>query len=154
MAPRKLIKPIAVEDVEYLAHAVATEHLRFEEPIPEFGTRFPHRLESCLLTPFQSFGGKDLYPTLIDKAAILFYLMIKNHPFQNGNKRLAITTLQTFLWLNGKWLMVPPEELYNITILVAVSPPQAKDEIVRILHRFMRTNVRSPRSSVSENTTP
>jgi death-on-curing protein len=48
--------------------------------------------------------GKRLYPTLVATAAILFYLMIKNHPFQNGNKRIAITTLLTFLYNNNKWL--------------------------------------------------
>jgi len=40
-----------------------------------------------------------LYPTLVSKASFLFYLMIKNHPFQNGNKRIAITTLFTFFIL-------------------------------------------------------
>ena len=57
------------------------------------------------MTRFQSFSGKDLYPTLATKASILFYLMIKNHPFQNGNKRIAITTLLTFLYENGKWIL-------------------------------------------------
>jgi len=38
--------------------------------------------------PFQKFSGKDLYPGLLSKAAMLFYLLIKDHPFQNGNKEL------------------------------------------------------------------
>jgi death-on-curing protein len=134
----KFIRPITIEDVEYLAHALAREHLAFDEPIPEFGTRPAHKLESCLLTPFQTFDGKDLYPTLIDKAAILFYLMIKNHPFLNGNKRIAITTLQTFLWLNGKWLRASPEELYNLTVFVAMSPRELKEQMVGILREFVR----------------
>ncbi|MCX6785530.1 MAG: Fic family protein [Candidatus Komeilibacteria bacterium] len=50
--------------------------------------------------PYQTFGGKQLYPGLIKKSAILFYLMIKNHPFQNGNKRIAMTTLFYFLYKN------------------------------------------------------
>ncbi|QQG42451.1 MAG: Fic family protein [Candidatus Giovannonibacteria bacterium] len=44
-------------------------------------------LESCLATPFHSFGGKSAYKGLIGKASMLFYLLVKNHPFQNGNKR-------------------------------------------------------------------
>ena len=84
---------ITIAEVEYLAFQLAKEHLAFDEPIPDFTTRFPNRLESCVLTPFQTFSGKALYPTLVAKAGILFYLMIKNHPFQNGNKRIAITPL-------------------------------------------------------------
>lgn len=137
----KFIRPITIEDVEYLAHTLAREHLAFDEPIPEFGTRPAHKLESCLLTPFQTFDGKDLYPTLIDKAAILFYLMIKNHPFLNGNKRIAITALQTFLWLNDKWVTVPQEELYNVTVFVAMSPPALKEEMVGTVREFIRKHL-------------
>jgi death-on-curing family protein len=144
----KFIRPITIEDVEYLAHRLAREHLSFDEPIPEFGTRPAHRLESCLLTPFQTFAGKDLYPTLVDKAAILFYLMIKNHPFLNGNKRIAITTLQTFLWLNDRWLIAPPEDLYNLTVFVAMSPPALKKEMVGMIQKFVRENI------VDSQTTP
>jgi len=137
----KLLRPVTIEDVEYLAHVLAREHLAFDEPIPEFGTRPPHKLESCLLTPFQTFAGKDLYKTLVDKAAILFYLMIKNHPFLNGNKRIAITTLQTFLWLNGRWLTAPQEELYNLTVFVAMSPPALKTEMVGMIQKFVREHL-------------
>jgi len=137
----KLIRPITIEDVEYLAHALAREHPAFDEPIPGFGDRPPHRLESCLLTPFQTFDGKDLYPTLVDKVAVLFYLMVKNHPFLNGNKRIAITTLQTFLWLNGKWLRAPQEELYNLTVFVAMSPRSMKEQMVIMLREFIREHL-------------
>lgn len=136
MAPERLTKRITVEGVKYLAHSLASERLRFDEPIPPFETRFPNRLESCLITPFQTFDGKDLYPTLIDKAAILFYLMIKNHPFQNGNKRIAITALQAFLWLNEKWLLVNPESLYEITKFIAESPREFKEQMVEALRQF------------------
>ncbi len=91
------MKIITLAEVEYLAFRLAKAHLSFDEPIPDFSTRFPHALESCVLTPFQSFSGKALYPTLIARAGILFYLMIKNHLFLNGHKRIAITTVLTFL---------------------------------------------------------
>jgi len=77
------MEKITVKEVEYIAFRLAQEILSFDEPIPDFSTRFPNILESCLATPFQSFFQKSLYPTLISKASILFYLMIKNHPFQN-----------------------------------------------------------------------
>ena len=135
------MKVIRISDVEYLAFRLAKEHLAFNEPIPDFTTRFPNVLESCVLTPFQTFSGKALYPTLIAKAAILFYLMIKNHPFQNGNKRIAITTLLTFLHSNGKWLKADTQELYNFTVWVAQSPAQFKEQVVSAIEKFIRGHV-------------
>lgn len=132
---------ITIKEVEYLAFKLAKELLSFEEPIPDFSTRFPHILESCLITPFQRFAGKALYPSLVSRAAILFYLMIKNHPFQNGNKRIAVTTTLVFLHKNKKWLKVDRQELYNFTVWVAQSPAQLKDELVAAVEKFFRSHL-------------
>jgi death-on-curing family protein len=131
------VELITLQEVEYLAFRLAKAHLAFDEPIPDFSTRFGHVLESCLLTPFQRFSGKSLYPTLVSRASILFYLMVKNHPFQNGNKRIAITTLLTFLHKNGKWLRVDIQEFYNFTVWVAQSPAELKDEVIMGIERFV-----------------
>ncbi len=85
------------------------------------------------------FSGKPLYPSLVGKASVLFYLMIKNHPFQNGNKRIAITTLLLFLLFNGKWIRVDNQELYNFTVWVAQSPSKLKDQVVDGIQKFIRT---------------
>ena len=132
---------ITIADVEYLAFQLAKEHLSFDEPIPDVSTRFPNVLESCVVTPFQSFSGKALYPTLVAKASILFYLMIKNHPFQNGNKRIAITTVLTFLFSNGKWLQADAQELYNFTVWVAQSPSEFKEQVVSAIQQFIRDHL-------------
>jgi len=135
------VKIITVAIVEYLAFRLAKEHLSFDEPIPDFSTRFPNILESCVVTPFQRFSGKSLYPSLVAKASILFYLMIKNHPFQNGNKRIAITILLTFLLGNGKWLKADNQELYNFTVWVAESPAEFKDQVVSAIQKFIRSRL-------------
>lgn len=135
------MKKIRLLEVEYLAFALARKHLSFNEPIPDFSTRFPNVLESCLAVPFQSFSGRSLYRGLLAKAGILFYLMIKNHPFQNGNKRIAMTTLMVFLYLNDKWLIVDAQELYNFTIWVTISPASSKDETVKAIEKFLKTYV-------------
>jgi death-on-curing protein len=132
------VKIITINDVEYISFRLAREFLAYEEPIPDFSTRFPNILESCVITPFQEFAGKRLYPTLIKQAAILFYLMIKNHPFQNGNKRIALTTLLTFLNLNNKWIVVDNQELYNMTVWVAMSPADSKKQVVEALENFIQ----------------
>jgi death-on-curing protein len=136
-----MIYRISIEEVELIAHRIAKESMRWDEPIPDFSSRYPNILESCLLTPFQTYSRRDLYPGLIGKGAILFYLMIKNHPFQNGNKRLAITTLFVFLSKNGKWIKADNQELYNFAVWVASSPPAYQEEIMAAIQKFLRKNM-------------
>jgi death-on-curing family protein len=132
---------ITLKEIEYLAYRLAREHYSFNEPIPDFSTRFPNTLESCLAMPFMKFSGKYLYKGLTAKASILFYLMIKNHPFQNGNKRIAMTTLFVFLHNNNKWLRANAENLYNFTVWVAQSPAELKDQVVAGIDHFLNTYV-------------
>lgn len=133
------MKFISIAEIEYLAFNLAKETLDFNEPIPAFSTRFPNILESCLGTPLQGFSGKSLYHGLIAKAAILFYLMVKNHPFQNGNKRIAMTTLFVLLHKNKKWLKVDNQELYNFATWIAASPARLKGETVKAVEKFIKT---------------
>ena len=135
------MKKLSVKEVEYIAFRLAKELLSFNEPIPDFSTRFPNILESCLAAPFQSFSGKSLYSGFIEKAAILFYLMIKNHPFQNGNKRIAMTALLVFLHKNKKWLKADTQELYNFTMWITQSPPRFKEESLRAIQKFLREHI-------------
>lgn len=133
------MKTIFVIEVEYVAHRLASELMKWDEPIPNFSTRFPHALESCLAVPFHTFGRASLYPGLVAKAAVLLYVMIKNHPFQNGNKRIAITTLMIFLSKNKKWLRVDNQQLYNFAKAVAQSDPIIKDEMIKGVEKFIKT---------------
>lgn len=65
------------------------------------GLRDRHRLESSLMLPQQTFDKVELYPTVIEKAAILGYSIISNHPFVDGNKRTGQHVMEVFLNLNG-----------------------------------------------------
>lgn len=133
------IKSIALGEVKYVTHRLAQEMMTWKEPIPNFNSRFPNILESCLAMPFQTFDKKLLYKGLLDKASILFYLMIKNHPFENGNKRIAMTTLFYFLYRNKKWIKVDEKELYNFTVWIAESNPKLKDETIFAIKKFLET---------------
>lgn|SRR5574341_180173 len=95
------------------------------------------RLESALATPQQTVFGEDLYPDLASKAAILFYLLIKNHAFVDGNKRTGFLCLLRFLHLNGYGLDATNDELYEFTIAVATSKLD-KDQITRWIQIRMR----------------
>lgn len=133
------LKRITIFDVEFVAHRLAQETMGWSEPIPDFSTRYTNTLERCVDQPFQSFGGKQLYPGLLKKSAILFYLMIKNHPFQNGNKRIAMATLFFFLFRNGRWITVDNQELYNFAKWVAESNPKLKKETLDAVETFIKT---------------
>lgn len=133
------IKILTISEVEYAAYYLAKKFMEWNEPIPDFSTRFLNILESCLAVPFSAFSGKNVYQGINGKAAMLFYLMIKNHPFQNGNKRIAITTLMYFLFKNRKWLKVDNQELYNFAKWVAESNSKLKNETVKAIEKFIKT---------------
>ena len=83
------------------------------------GIRDENLLNSAIETPFQTFGGQDLYPTLIEKAARLGYGLIKNHPFLDGNKRIGTHAMLTFLDINGVEIKFDYDELTKIIFNVA-----------------------------------
>lgn len=132
---------LTIQDFEYLCFNLAIEQLTYNEPIPDYSTREQSLLESSLGSPRQTFGGKLLYPTLEKQASILFYSLIKNHPFENGNKRIAVMALLTFLSLNNKWLLIHPDDLYNIAIMVSKSQSEDKDKILAKLERILKEKV-------------
>ena len=135
------MRTISVADIEHLAFKLAREIMSFNEPIPDFHTRYPNALESCVATPFQMFGKRYLYPSLTGKASIFFYLMVKNHPFQNGNKRIAMTSLMTLLYLNKKWLKVDVKDFYEFAMFVAQSSPKNKDWVVKSINLFIKEHL-------------
>jgi len=65
------------------------------------GLRDKGALESCLAQPKATFDGVELYPTLEDKASVLIFSIVKNHPFIDGNKRAGQIAMEKFLELNG-----------------------------------------------------
>ena len=136
-----MLKFLTIDKIEYLAHRLAVNTMEWDEPIPAFETRYSNVLESCIATPFQKFERKSLYIGIDGKGAVLFYLLIKNHPFQNGNKRLAVASLLVFLYMNNKWLSVDNKELYNLAVWVAESPPLAKDQVVIFISKFIKRHL-------------
>ena len=132
---------ITIAEIEYVAFSLAKELMTWNEPIPDFGTRFPNILESCVASPFVGFNRKDLYRGLVGKVSILFYLMIKNHPFQNGNKRIAVMTLLYFLRKNDKWIKIDNKNLYNLARWVAGSKPISRDEIISLIQTVIKKHL-------------
>lgn len=126
-----------LSDFETVCFVLAREFFSFNQPIPDFSTRSPGVLESCLETPLQQFDNNDLYITFEDKLSILFYLLIKNHPFTNGNKRMAITAVLVTLFLNGYWLKTTPSNFYDIAVAVASSDRINKTKDLNMIRNFI-----------------
>lgn len=78
-------------------------------------------LESAVAQPRMTFGGKDLYPTIVEKASALGFSLIQNHPFVDGNKRTGHATLELFLVLNGYEIDATVDEQIIVILQVAAS---------------------------------
>ena len=136
-----MIKSVSIKEVEQVVFRLVREKMVYDESIPSFGTRFPNVLESCLVVPFQKFDKRTLYKGFGKKAAVLFYLMIKNHPFQNGNKRIAMVTLFYFLFKNNKWLKIDNKKLYNFAVWLAESPAELKGDTLSAAEKFIKNHL-------------
>ncbi|WP_346686304.1 type II toxin-antitoxin system death-on-curing family toxin [Megamonas hypermegale] len=93
----------------------------------ESGIHDMNMLLSAINTPFQSFAGQDLYPTVFDKASRLCFGLAKNHPFNDGNKRTAVHTMLIYLGLNDIFLDYEQIELETVIIDVASGKMSSKD---------------------------
>ncbi|KKQ70648.1 MAG: death-on-curing family protein [Candidatus Peregrinibacteria bacterium GW2011_GWC2_39_14] len=92
-------------------------------------------IEGILGNVLQSFGGKDLYPTIEEKAAHLLYFIVKNHPLIDGNKRSGAFAFVWFLRKVGRLNIasMTPEALTVLTLLVAESNPKDKEKIIGLI---------------------
>ena len=97
------------------------------------GVRDYNLLESAIETPFQSFGGDELYPTIQAKGARLGYGLIKNHCMIDGNKRIGAHSMLVFLALNGIELQYSQKELYETILQVADGSLEYEDLLKWIL---------------------
>jgi death-on-curing protein len=101
-------------------HELLTLHERIaEQSGGGIGVRDIGLLESALAQPRQSFGGTDLYPSLVEKAAALGFSLIANHPFVDGNKRIGHAAMEIFLVLNGYEIDAGVDEQERVVLAVA-----------------------------------
>ena len=98
------------------------------------GVRDYNLRDSALETPFQSFGGDELYPTIQAKAARLGYGLIKNHCMIDGNKRIGTHAMLVFLALNGIELKYMQKELYETILDVAAGKIEYEDLLQWVLN--------------------
>jgi death-on-curing protein len=92
-----------------------------------FGIRDRAALDSALSQPKMTFEGKDLYPSLEEKAAALCYSLVNNHPFIDGNKRVGHAAMEIFLIINGYEIFADVAEQERIMLNLASGKMDRKD---------------------------
>lgn len=111
-----------------------------------FGNEKDDSFKSSIGQIYQTFGGIDLYPSVEEKAAMLLYLVTKNHSFSDGNKRIAATL---FLWfLNGNGILynndgskrIADNTLVALTLMIAESRTEEKDTMVKVVVNLINKN--------------
>jgi prophage maintenance system killer protein len=104
-----------------------------------FGNEKDESFQGSLAAIYQTFGGKDLYPSVEEKAANLLYFVIKNHSFSDGNKRIAAFLFVWFLEKNG--ILYRPDgskkiadnALVALTLMIAESKPEEKEMMIKVV---------------------
>ena len=116
--------------------------LKFNEKSEIFGVERDKGLESIINNIYQSFAGHDIYKSIEEKAANFLYLVVKNHVFIDGNKRIAATLFIYFLnyydllYKNNKQV-IDNNTLAALTLLIAESNPKEKEVIIDLVTNFM-----------------
>ena len=104
-----------------------------------FGREKDESFQGALAAIYQTFGGEELYPSVEEKAAHLLYFLIKDHPFTDGNKRIAAAMFLWFLDENGALYAangrkrIADNALVALTLMIAESRPQHKDTVVKVV---------------------
>jgi death-on-curing protein len=101
------------------------------------GIRDLGALESAIAQPRMTFGGEELYPTIVEKAAALAYSLIQNHPFIDGNKRTGHAAAETFVALNGWEIAAPIDEQVEVVLGVAAGSV-SREELTKWLREHLR----------------
>mgnify|MGYP000910536001 FL=1 len=109
------------------AQIINMHRLLIQETGGSEGIKDQDLLDSALNAPFQTFDGEDLYKTIQAKAAKLGFFLINNHPFIDGNKRIGILAMLTFLETNGIEITCTDDELINLGLGIADGSINSKD---------------------------
>lgn len=117
------------------------EFMPSSEPISPLSRRGINALESALDAPFISFGGKYKYRYIYHRAAVLFYMIAKDHAIGNGNKRCAVIITAVFLILNKKIPTISQGDMYDLAKIVAKSDARDPDGTINKLKKIFKTSI-------------
>lgn len=131
-----------IELMERICHKMAVQLFDLDnDPIGPFNEHNKNQLDSAINNPKQSFDGKDLYPTLSEKAAILWYSINKNHPFSNGNKRISTASVLVFVSINNHWIDAGITEMTEKALYIANSKPEDREVVLKELVSWIESHL-------------
>ena len=142
---KRIIKPSGTKDNKKITYENCMNvigKLKYNSDSNLFALERDEGLKEVIGTIYQSFDGKDLYPTIEEKAANFLYLITKNHTFIDGNKRIAATLFIYFLEFynilyNENGQIIDNNTLVAITLLIAQSNPKEKDILIDLVMNFL-----------------
>ncbi len=143
---RRVNKPSGTKDNKKITYEECIniiKKLKFNSDSDLFALERNEGLKAIIGAIYQSFDGKDLYPTVEEKAANFLYLITKNHTFIDGNKRIAATLFIYFLKFynilyNEKGQVIDNNTLVAVTLLIAQSNPKEKDILIDLVMNFLK----------------
>ena len=128
---------LSIDDFRIIFEQLISAQQEYSEDLPPFDTRYPDRLESIINQVQATYFGEELYKDFKTKAAIFFYLINKDHPFVNGNKRISVVALYEFIERNVSELYISEQglsnDLFEMAIKTAGSLPENMEEILNYL---------------------
>lgn len=139
---KKIDGSVDERKIEYKNCIEIINKLRFNEESTLFAVERDRGLESIIGNIYQSFAGKEIYKSVEEKGANFLYLIVKNHVFADGNKRIAATLFIYFLnfygilYKNGEQT-IDNNTLAALTLLIAESNPKEKDVIIDLVMNFL-----------------
>ena len=116
-------------------HVLRLHLMIMEQAGGRAGLRDLPGLESAVAQPRMTFGDRDLYPSLEEKASALAFSLIRNHPFVDGNKRVGHAALELMLSLNGVQLNAPIDEAERIILGVAAGV-LGREELLKFVQEW------------------
>ena len=139
---KKIDGNIDKRKIEYRECVNIINTLRFKEESSLFAIERDKGLESIIGNIYQSFAGQDVYKSIEEKSANFLYLIVKNHVFTDGNKRIAATLFIYFLNFYGilyknERQVIDNNTLTALTLLIAESNPKEKDVIIDLVMNFL-----------------
>jgi len=141
---KKIEGNIDTRKIEYNKCVQIINKLRFKEDSSLFAIERDRGLEAIIGNIYQSFDGQDIYRSIEEKGANFLYLIVKNHVFTDGNKRIAATLFIYFLnyydilYKNGEQT-IDNNTLAALTLLIAESNPKEKDVIIDLVMNFLNS---------------
>jgi len=135
---------LSYQDAKKIVEKIKAELIAVQKTGDLFGQEYRGKFESVVKNLYQTFGGKELYKSIGEQAAHLLYLTVKDHPFADGNKRIAAFLFVYFLDRNNYLYKNTGENKINnsalvaLTLFIAISNPKDKDTMIKIITNLLK----------------